>query len=431
MADVFLKGGTVIDERGLISQNRGILLKKGRIHSIGIDEKEIKSDTEVFDCSSLFITPGIPNLHTHSPMNIFKGIAEDVDEQSWFNEEIWPYESKMEPGDVYAGSSLAIAEMINRGVTAFADHYFHADQVCRAAIDGGIRLDMAPTLFGMAGRFDEQLEASTELMDSLSETSDLLAFHYGPHAPYTCSPDELAGTAEAAEKTGRGIHIHVADAKAQIEASREKYGRTPFQILKDSGVLDQPLIVGHGLWILEEEIPLIGKDTYFAVCPKTYMKLSAGTGRLWQFADRLPLAIGTDGAASSNSLDPLEQLKFFLLLGKLTMGDSTKFTLEEGWTILMKGHKAMPFRSGRIKEGYSADLIFWDLDRINTAPVYNPLASIIYSSGPENIVHSMVGGRFVKKNGEVQMDLKAIRREAGDRAKAILQRGKGRTKLIF
>ncbi|MBN2656206.1 MAG: amidohydrolase family protein [Spirochaetales bacterium] len=431
MADILLKKGKLIDELGRVSDNRGILIRDGIIHSMAAEDRGLLPETEVIDCSSFFVTPGIPNLHTHSPMNIFKGIAEDVDEHSWFNQEIWPYESKMEAGDVYAGSSLAIAEMINRGVTAFADHYFQADQVCRAALDSGIRLDMAPTLFGMAGHFEEQLEASTALMDSFQKYPGHLAFHYGPHAPYTCSPAQLRKTAEAAEKSGRGIHIHVADAEAQIAASLEQYGRTPFQVLKDAGVLDLPLIVGHGLWILEEEVDLIGNDAAFAVCPKTYMKLSAGTGRIWQFSRRLPLAIGTDGAASSGSLDPLEQLRLFLLLGKLTGGDARRFTLEEGWAVLMSGHKAMPFRTGRLEEGFGADLLFWNLDHINTAPVYNPLASIIYSSTAENLVHSMSGGRFLKRNSVVQLDTDQILKEAGDRARAILKRGKGPTKLIF
>lgn len=431
MDEFLLKNATLITEEAQILQNRHVLISEGTIKKISTEEISDVESIQSLDCSNLFVTPGLVNLHSHSPMNIFKGIAEDVDEYAWFNEEIWPYESKMDGDDVYAGSKLAIAEMLHKGVTSFADHYFQADRICQAVLETGIRGDIAPTLFGMAGGFDDQLHESALLMEKYKKNDSHIQFHFGPHSPYTCTPEELKKTADLARTKHKGIHLHVSDASGQIEQSRRAYGRTPFEVLADTGVLDQSLIVGHGLWILEEEIKLITDKTWFAVCPKTYMKLSAGMGRIWNFHRDLPLCIGTDGAASANSLDPMEQLRLFLLIGKFNLGDAEQFTLEEGWKTLMRGHDALNFNSGKLKVGCKADLLFWNLDHINTLPVYNPLASIIYSAGAENITHSMIGGKFVKKDGKLLLDVEDIKKEARERAAVILAKGKGGSKLAF
>ena len=431
MDKLLLKNCSLIDENGEIFTSQNVLISEGILEKVTSQEIPAYEGIEEMDCSSLFISPGFVNLHTHSPMNIFKGIAEDVNEYAWFNEEIWPYESKMDSEDVYAGCRLAIAEMMSKGVTAFADHYFMGEMICKAVLETGIRGDIAPTLFGMAGGFDEQLSESADLMEKYDGKNSRLSLRFGPHSPYTCSPEDLEKTAEKAFAMDKGIHLHVADAQAQISASLEKYGRTPFQVLSDTGVMKVPLIVGHGLWILDDEIKFINDKTWFSVCPKSYMKLSAGMGRIWQWHKELPLCIGTDGAASSNSLDPLEQIRLFLLIGKFNLKNAEDFTLQEGWKMLMRGHDALNFHSGKLKEGYAADLLFWNLEHTNTLPVYNPLGAILYSSGSDNIIHSMINGNFVKKDGRLIIDTKAILEHAKERATAILKKGKGKTKLVF
>jgi len=191
-------GARLIDREGMISGPTTIAVQGGLISAVDSDTGSLPENTgdEVIDCTGRFISPGLVNLHTHSPMNIFKGIAEDVTPDDWFNREIWPYESKMEPADVEAGSRLAIAEMLDYGVTAFADHYFEASRICDVVIETGIRADIAPTLFGMAGDFEEQLSASEELIRKRSGEKGRLSLRIGPHSPYTCSPDQLAMCAE-------------------------------------------------------------------------------------------------------------------------------------------------------------------------------------------------------------------------------------------
>lgn len=423
-----LKNANIINEEGNVSRGKNLYIKDGKISSIS--EEFIHDTEEILDCSTLFVTPGLVNLHTHSPMNIFKGIAEDVSIDDWFNSEIWPYESKMTKEDTYYGTMLSIVEMVDNGVTAFADHYFNADMICDAVIETGIRGDIAPTLFGMADDFNEQLEVVTSLIERRGNENSRLKLRFGPHSPYTCSMEALKKIIDRAKKLDLGIHIHMSETREQVEDSIKNSGQTPFEILYNAGGFDIPVIAAHGLWIREEELKYIGEETYFAISPKTYMKLSMGMGKIWDYNNKLKLCTGTDGAASSNTLNPLEQVRLYGLLGKM-FNNSTDFTLEELWQLLMRGHKALNFNTGCIKPGYEADLVLWDLQKPNTMPVYNPLAAIIYSSDSRNILHSMVGGRFIKRDGRVLLDEKYIIKKAYEHSIDIIGRGKGKTKIVF
>lgn len=426
--DLILKNANIINEVGTVSSNNNIYIKDGKISRISGEFSQ--QNEEIIDCSSLFVTPGLVNLHTHSPMNIFKGIAEDVSIDDWFNREIWPYESKMTEEDTYYGALLAIVEMIDNGVTSFAEHYFNADKICDAVLETGIRADIAPTLFGMAENFNDQLDKVSRLIDKRGNENSRLSLRFGPHSPYTCSGDILTKIIDRAKNAGTGIHIHLSETQEQVNDSIRQYGKSPFEILYNSGGFDVPVIVAHGLWVREEELKYLNDDTYFAISPKTYMKLGMGTGRIWELKDKLKLCTGTDGAASSNTLNPLEQLRMYALMGK-ALNKSTEFKLEDMWKLLMRGHKALKFNSGCIREGYAADLAIWDLHRANTMPVYNPLASIIYSADSTNVVHTIVEGRFIKRDGRVSVDTGYIIKKAYEHSMDIVGRGKGNTKIIF
>jgi 5-methylthioadenosine/S-adenosylhomocysteine deaminase len=364
-------------------------------------------------------------------MNIFRGIAEDVTADDWFNQEIWPYESKMDGDDVQAGTRLAIAEMLDFGVTAFADHYFEANRICDVVIETGIRGDIAPTLFGMAGGFEEQLAASEELIAKRNGEEGRLSLRLGPHSHYTCDPDQLAMCGDAGRRLGVGVHLHVEDDLEQITASRELYGLTPMEVVSRAGLTDLPLIIGHAYWILPEERKLLKDDNWIAVCMMSYMKLGLPPGPILDDPGSLPLCIGTDGAASSNCLNPLEQARLLALAGKSRQGNAEAFPLKEVWKMLMRGHKALPFGSGRLEPGAPADLVVWNLDLPHTAPAYDPLAALIYSGDARNAEFVLVAGEFVKEDGRLKLDTNAIVNEAKERARLILAKGKGPTKLVY
>lgn len=430
MYDILLKNANIIDHEGKIHKNLNIYIKDQLIDKI-TEEVDEELSNETIDCSNYFVTPGLVNLHTHSPMNIFKGIAEDVHIDDWFSKEIWPYESKMKPNDVYIGALAAIIEMIDNGVTAFADHYMFADKICDAVIETGIKADIATTLFGMNENFMDHLEEASNLIIEKNSISNRLNVRMGPHAPYTCPADTLKTIIDKAKDLNLGIHIHVSETNEQVEESIKTYGKTPFERLYTAGGFDIPCIIAHGLWIKEDDRKYLNSNVHIAACPKTYMKLSMGYGHIWDNSNELPLCTGTDGAASSNALDPLEQARLFALVGKFIKNDSTDFTINDIWKMIMRGHEALPFNSGRIEEKYAADLVIWNLKTQTTTPLYNPLASIIYSSNSSNILYNIVNGKILKRNGIVESVSNDIVNKLTNVSKNILNRGKGKTTLIF
>ncbi|MBQ8604289.1 MAG: amidohydrolase family protein [Oscillospiraceae bacterium] len=423
------KNANLIDETGEVKTNLDLLVADGVIADIG--ENLCRDDAEVIDCTDRFITPGFVSMHCHTPMNIFKGIAEDVNIDDWFNKELWPYESKMQDEDIYWGAKLACAEMINNGVTAFADHYFKGHLIAQACEETGIKGDIAWTIFGFGGDCSEELARATKFCEDY-KNAELVNPRMGPHSPYMCSPAVLKEIVDKAKELGVGIHLHVSETKAQVDTSKELHGgKTPFEVVNDAGGFDVPCIVGHGLWVEEEDLKYINEKTVFAVSPKTYTKLGMGAGGLWTYKDKINIASGNDGSASSNSIDVVKQMRMFALLGKWD-DNAEGFTLKEIWQYMMNGHKYLNFNSGKLQKGCAADLNIFNLNTVATAPVYNPLAAIIYSSVPSvNITDVMINGKFVKRNGKLAFDEKEIVEKASACAKEIYARGRGVTKLYF
>ena len=429
---ILLKNGKIIDEEGIVHENSNIFISDGKIEKI---EKSFKNteyeNYETIDCSDCYITPSFVNLHTHSPMNIMKGIAEDISIDRWFNEKIFPYESKLEDEDVYWGAVLASLEMINNGVTIFADHYFAQESVYKAAIDTGIRADIAPTIFGLSDEYKEQLKGAEDFILKYSGKSSRISLRLGPHAPYTCPGEKLIEIIKSAKKLGVGIHLHLSETKEQVEDSLKLTGKTPVQVLYESGGFDVDVIIAHGLWITMDDLKFINENAFFAFCPKTYMKLSMGNGNIYELKNKINFSFGTDGAASSNTLNPLEQARLFALNGKNVTNDAADFKTLEIWKSLMNGHNAFKFNTGKIREGYEADLLVWNLNKVGTFPVYDPLTSIIYSSNSDNVLHTIVQGEFLKFEGKLRADVNKTLKNVQEIKEKILIRGKGKSKVNY
>lgn len=430
---VLLKNAGLLDEEANCILNQNVYVQEGKILKIlpaAEDTESIHAD-ETIDCSKYYVSPGLANLHTHTAMNIFKGIAEDVTADAWFNEMIWPYESKMTDEDIYVGTLMGIAEMINNGVTVFADHYFGEEQVLKAVKETGIRGDLAPTLFGMTPDFHERLAQVKAFIQEHRNDSDRISFHMGPHANYTCPSPTLKEIIDAAKELNLPIHLHVSEEDVQVEKAREETGLTPFGILYEAGGFDCKVLIGHGLWIEEEDLKYLRDDTWFAFCPKTYMKLASGKGGFFDYYKQLNYGFGTDGAASSNTLNPVEQARLFGLMGKYQERNSAAYTATEIWQHLMASHQAFPFGSGRLKEGAPADLVIWDLYQPDTFPFYSPISAILYSSNSQNVKCTMVAGEFLKYNGKLKIDTKTLMQEAVRLQKALLERGKGKAQVAY
>ncbi len=441
------KNATLITEDAQVLPGKDLYVDSGKIAKIvdtGADPAVPGSGTaggtsactphaetcETIDCTGLFVSPGLTNLHSHLAMNIFKGIAEDATPDEWFNELIFPYESKMTDEDIYVGTMLGIAELINNGVTAVADHYFGEEHVLRAVKESGIRGDISPTLFGSTPDYKERLASVKEFIKAHRNDSDRVSFRMGIHSDYTCPPDTLAEMGEAARDLGVPIHMHLYDDKNQIALSKERYGKTVATIVKETGLLKSRILFAHGLWVEEELLDYLTDDCFFASCPKTYLKMGLGKGTFFDFYKRLNFSFGTDGAASSNTLNPVEQARLFAFICKFD-GQPKECMVNEMWRYLMRGHEALSFGTGKLGEGAPADLAVWDLATCDTMMTYDPITSILYSSNSSNVRYTMVGGEFLKYDGKLKMDFKDLSERAIARRDELLKRGKGKANVSY
>src|SRR5690349_9185560 len=207
-------------------------------------DAEAAADLETLDATGLLAVPGLTNAHTHSPMVMMRGAAEDLSIDNWFNQKIWPMEMNLTPDRVRAGARLACAEMLLAGVTTFVDHYFHADQIAQAALDLGIRADLAPTFFTSTGP-----EARDAAFDTARQIRALgnsrVTAGLGPHAPYTVSEEDLRRTADVAQSENFRIHLHAAETMAQTTSSQTHHGATPIEILHRTGILESGALIAH------------------------------------------------------------------------------------------------------------------------------------------------------------------------------------------
>lgn len=394
-----IKNGSLLNSNGDLINRGYLLIENGIIKKVGEAfplPKNPGKNARIIDASGCVITPGLVNLHTHSPMSLMKGLGEDLDIESWFNDFVWQFEAKLKPDDIKMGAKLGIAEMLQSGVTAFADHYFYAEKIAEAACDTGIKADVAPTIF----EDEKEIEKNIELVKKWRNKSSRIHFRFGPHSPYVCPRKILKKTAEKAKKLSSEVHIHVSETREQVEESLQEHGQTPFEYLNECGLLEIPAILAHGLWLKEKDIPFLSSEHYMAVSPKTYLKLGMGRGNIWQFYNELPLSIGTDGAASSNTLNPLEQARLFALLGK-DVFTPEDFKLKEIWKLMMKGHEALNFNSGALEAGKAADLVIWDLSEFNVFPGNNPIAALLYSSETTQARDVIIDGDFIVKNNRL------------------------------
>ena len=298
-----------------------------------------------------------------------------------------------------------------------------------AAAESGIRMDIAPTIFGLAPDYKDRIAQVSEFIKNHEGISERICFRFGPHSDYNCPYPVLGEIVDAAKAMQKPIHLHLSEETVQVEDSLARYGKTPFEVLHDAGGFDVPVLAAHGLWIREEDLAFVNEKTWFALCPKTYMKLAMGRGGMFALCDQVHYSFGTDGAASSNTLNPVEQARIFGLLEKYQTGDASARNARYLWKKLMAGHDALPFGTGKMKEGAPADLVIWDLWTPGTAAFYNPLTAILYSSSPENVRYTMVGGEFLKYDGRLKMDTAALMEQTETLQRSLIGRGRGKAEL--
>lgn len=421
----------VEDHRAWIDTRQDIAVQGRYIHSITPVGEAIPEAREVIRASGMLAIPGLMNTHAHVPMVLFRGMAEDVTVVDWFNEYIWPLESNLTDEDVYWGAMLGMAEMIESGVTSVADHYFAMDEVARAVEQSGMRANLCWAVFAHEG--EAKLERTCRFVqDWQGKAGGRITTWLGPHAPYTTTPEFLRLSARRARELGVGIHIHVSETFEQVRASLDQYGITPVKMLEETGVLDVPTILAHLRFPTDDDLEILQKrETGVGHAPKTYLKLGEQAVSLRKHLQSgIPVGLASDGAASSNSLDILEQLRLMVLAQKSAETDPTWMTVPQALEIAFQGSATvlgMGDRLGSIQAGKLADLVLMRQDGAHVFPRFNPAANLVYSSRTSDVDTVICDGKVLLQAGKLlTIDKAEVKRQVATRLQRLSERVPGR-----
>ena len=418
--------------QAVVDFGQDILIDRNRITAIRPSQPVALGEAgQVIAASGLLAIPGLINTHAHIAMTLFRGLIEDVSVNAWFNDYIWPVESNLTPEDVYWGALLGMAEMIEGGVTSVADHYFAMDEVAHAVSDFGMRANLAWAIFAHEGV--AKLDETSEFVERWQgKAGGRIITYLGPHAPYTTTPEFLQHCAVRAKELGTGIHIHVSETADQVKLSLEQLGKTPVQELADTGVLEVPTILAHCAFPQEVDYPILaGANTGVAHAPKTYLKLGSGIPQLGKFLKAgIPVGLATDGAASSNTLDILEQMRLMALTQKDLNHDSTVFPVGQVLDVAFRGSAKVLHQEndlGELAPGKLADIALLRQDGLHVFPRYDPKANLVYSSQASDVDTVVCDGKVLLQGGRLlTIDKDQIKRQIQERLARLSQRVPGR-----
>ena len=413
-----------VDQENTTLNNYSIAIHEGRIHDL-LPKQDLldkySSDVEL-NLENQLLIPGLINTHTHSPMSLMRGLADDLPLMDWLNNHIWPTEQKHVSAEfVFDGSLLACAEMIRSGTTCFNDMYFFPEETAHAVEQSGMRAILGLILIDFPSAWakdaDEYLAKGLELHDQLHNNS-LINTAFAPHAPYTVSDEPLKRIATYAEELDIPIHMHIHETADEVEQAVAQSGKRPLQRLSDLGLLSPHLLAVHMTQLTDDEIKLVAETgTHVLHCPESNLKLASGfcpTYKLQQA--QVNMSLGTDSAASNNDLDMIAEMHTAAILAKAVANNASALPAEEVLRMAtINGAKALGLDSeiGSLEVGKSADIVAIDLGGIENQPVYCPVSQLIYSAGRENVSNVWVAGNHLLKDKELTtLDEKTILQKA-------------------
>ncbi|MDR1815410.1 MAG: amidohydrolase [Clostridiales Family XIII bacterium] len=396
----------VLNEAFGIDYGRDVLVEDGRIAGVG--GRQDAAPTSV-DGSGLLLMPAFYNAHTHTPMTLLRGYGENMKLQEWLGERVFPFEDKLTGEDCYYAALLQMAEGFAHGVVSHSDQYFFCDDIVRAAAESGAKINISR---GMSF-FDELLD--TDGFTPFQEAKKLIADHHDTHggrvraelalhAEYTATNSLIEAVAGLVRETGAPLHVHISETQDEHEQCKLRHdGRTPVQVFADAGLFENGGLAAHCVWIEESDAEILAKKGVTAVsCPVSNMKLASGVMDAQLLYEKgVNIALGTDGAASNNSMNFFEEIKAYALVQKVRFSDPTRVTPQQALYAATRGGALAQGRAdcGAVKEGMRADLIALDLSSPSLSPMYDPAAALVYAASSRDIVMTVADGVVVYEKG--------------------------------
>ena len=417
-----------------------VAVKDDSIVAVGFEEdikKEFTAD-EVIDCEGKVLMPGLINAHTHVPMTLLRGLADDLRLDVWLMGYMLPVEREfVSPEFVKLGTSIACAESIRSGVTTFNDMYYFEDDIAQATADAGLRAVCGQTVMKYpapdAPSFENALAYAREFIKKW-KGHPLIVPAVSPHAPYSTTPEILRDCAELAKEFDVPLHIHISETAFEVETMRNEQGMPVVPYVKKQGLLDAKVIAAHCVHIDVGEMKTLQHvNAGIAHNPSSNLKLASGFAPVTKMLETgLNVGIGTDGPASNNDLDMFEEVRLASFIAKASTNDPT--VVPAATALLMAtrmGAQALHMGdlTGSIETGKRADLILVDTSPLHNSPRFrrdpqNAYAQLVYASKSTDVTDVMVNGQWLMRNHKLltlnEQELLQQARELAEKIDAFL-----------
>ena len=361
------------------------------------------------DMSGRLLAPGLINCHGHTAMTLLRGVGSDLPLQEWLFEKMMPIEDKFTARDIQVGNALALLEMISTGTTSYSDMYFHADTAVENAVAAGIKANLCRPnqCFNKEETYAQNTRAqeSIQLFKACNGMADgRILIDFAIHAEYTNFPHIVEAYSADCKALGGRMHIHLSETKKEHDECVAKYGKTPARWFNDLGTFDSPTFAAHCVWVTEEDMALMKEKGVSPVHnPTSNMKLGSGFAPIPRMLELgLNVALGTDGAASNNNLNMMEEMHLAAVLHNGFTQDPTLMKPAQVLNMATRNGARLQGRgdTGALEVGKKADIIAIDLTRPHLFPNIDPLALMTYSAQGSDVVMTMVDGRILYENGE-------------------------------
>jgi 5-methylthioadenosine/S-adenosylhomocysteine deaminase len=410
--DLVIHNGTILTMNSDLDiiKNGFLCIKNHKLDKIEPHKNhaQFPEGKKIINARGGIIMPGLVNTHTHLPMALFRGLADDLPLSVWLNEYIFPAESKcITPESVRIGALLSSAEMLLSGTTTCCDGYFHEDHVATAMNEIGMRgiLGQGVIDFPAPGmpKPGDNVNNAIKFLQKWKNISSLITPSVFCHSPYTCSETTLKKAKDAADAAGVLFQIHAAETKDEYIQIQTKHHETPIKYLDKIGIIDQNTILVHAVWLDDEDIEIIAKrNSTVSHNPESNMKLASGIAPVPALLKAgVTVGLGTDGCASNNNLDLISEMDTAAKLHKVNALDPT---LLDSVTVLkmatIQGAKALGLDAiiGSLEIGKKADVIVIDTRKPHLVPIYNPISHMVYAAQGSDVQDVIVNGRLLVKD---------------------------------
>jgi 5-methylthioadenosine/S-adenosylhomocysteine deaminase len=393
-----------------IISNGWVGITDGRIVSVGPHRPGflLPEAMETVDAKAGIVMPGLVNTHTHLPMTLFRGLADDLPLMRWLNDHIFPAEAAfIRPESVYTGTLLACAEMLLSGTTTCCDGYFYEHFAAQAVSLSGVRAILGQGVIdhpapGVADP-SENIPAAGDFILCWQNVNPLIQPSIFCHSPYTCTGKTLQKAKDVADSTGSLFQIHAAETRQEYDLIKERHHMSPIAYLDSLDILDSRTLLVHAIWLDDADIDIVARSgAAVSHAPESAMKLGAGIARIPEIIEAtVRVGLGTDGCAGNNNLDMFQEMDTAAKLHKVSTGNPQTMqsrSVIEMATIGGAGAIGMDRIIGSLEPGKQADIIIVDTNAPHLTPLYHPQSLIVYAAKGSDVRDVMVGGKWRVKN---------------------------------